>query len=48
MVNLDLEGTTVTLAVAQRPFETGSESGISNNFGRWCPSSSTTADAQPR
>jgi hypothetical protein len=37
MVDLDLEGTTVTLAVAQRPFETESESGIWNSFATLIP-----------
>ena len=37
MVELDLENTTVTLAVAQRPFETESESGIVNSFSTLRP-----------
>src|SRR5215831_5510122 len=37
MVALELEGTTVILAVAQRPFETESESGVWNSFSTLTP-----------
>jgi hypothetical protein len=37
MVNLDLEGTTVILAVAQRPFDKESDSGVVNSFSTLLP-----------